>query len=105
MRADGLLDDREFIAEKALTLKQRAALEGSATARKLDPEAVRGTLETLKTPLSALSQTWQRLAVARQGRFQQMLFLVGFVAGKMEPPSCPMCSGFSSSWPTQIHVR
>ena len=89
MRADGLLDDREFIAEKVLALKQRAALEGSATARKLDPEAVRGTLEALKAPLSSLRQTWQRLAVARQGRFQQMLFPVGFVAGNIGTAQLP----------------
>jgi len=81
MRAQGLITDREFLAEKAGLSRKQASLEIAAGDGSLSVRQIEADLDHIVAPLSNMAATWQRLPVAEKRRFQQCVLPVGFAAG------------------------
>jgi len=80
MRAQGLISDQEFVAEKAVLGKKQLSLEIASKNDSISISEIQGNLERIVAPLSDLASTWERLALAQKRRFQQYVLPVGFTA-------------------------
>ena len=83
MRAQDLITDAEFTAEKATLVAKRAALEGGPTDKGVSLADIRENIEKVIEPLTNLPSTWDRLSAAEKPRFHQRVLPVGFVAGEI----------------------
>lgn len=83
MRAQNLITDQEFLAQKAAQGERRMALERASVADTLNPERVREHLTEITAPFAALRETWRAFPETLQGRFVRCLLPVGFVAGEI----------------------
>jgi len=80
MRAQGLISDQEFVAEKAVLGKKQLSLEIANKNDSMPISEIQGNLDRMIAPLSDLASTWERLALAQKRRFQQYVLPVGFTA-------------------------
>src|SRR5439155_6256012 len=62
MRAQGLISDQEFVAEKAVLGKKQLSLEIASKNDSISISEIQGNLERIVAPLSDLASTWERLA-------------------------------------------
>jgi DNA invertase Pin-like site-specific DNA recombinase len=83
MRTEGLITDEEFVAQKAVVTKRRAALESSPAYDQIDLDSIRADLQKITSPLAALEATWRRLPTPFQQRFERIVLPVGFVNGQI----------------------
>jgi len=81
MRAQGLVSDQEFIAEKAGLSRKQASLELASGDDSLSVRQIEADLDRLAAPLSDMAAAWEGLPVAQKRRFQQYVLPVGFLAG------------------------
>jgi site-specific DNA recombinase len=81
MRAQGLVSDQEFIAEKAGLSRKQASLELAGGDDSLSIRQIEADLDLIIAPLSAMASTWDGLQLAQKRRFQQCVLPVGFTAG------------------------
>lgn len=82
MRAQGMITDAEFLAQKKALAERRSAL-GAAPCTEIDPKKVESQLGQIMEPLSQLVQTWKSLAARARRRFDQLILPVGFVIGRI----------------------
>lgn len=82
MRAEHLITDQEFLAQKLLLSERRFAVEGVSSRDRVRVAEVRAHLSEITEPLLALPETWQRLPSPIQQRFHRIVLPVGFVHGK-----------------------
>ena len=80
MRAQGLISDQEFVAEKAVLDKKQLSLEIASKNDSISISEIQGKLDRMVAPLSDLASTWERLPIAQKRRFQQYVLPVGFTA-------------------------
>jgi len=80
MRAQDLITDQEFIAEKGKLAAKLAGLEG-VEKRVITVRQVEQHMGKIIAPLQNLPATWDRLTVTQRQRFNQCVLPVGFVAG------------------------
>ena len=82
MRTDGLVTDREFLAQKSILSERQMALESKPVAERLNADQVRAQLGEITEPLSCLGETWTALLGPFRRRFDRLILPVGFVAGE-----------------------
>jgi len=82
MRAQHLVTDDEFLAQKNALGDQRAILEVEARQR-ADLTRVRADIEKIVEPLRALRATWQALNPAFRARFDRLVLPGGFLVGRI----------------------
>jgi site-specific DNA recombinase len=80
MRAQDLITDREFLAEKDGLSRKQASLQIAAGDDSLSVQQIEADLDRIVTPLSELASTWEGLPMAQKRRFQQYVLPVGFTA-------------------------
>lgn len=84
MRAQDLITDQEFLAQKKILWNRRMALEGRVSDDSALPrELVQAQLAAILQPLSHLHETWRLLPEPLRGRFVRLLLPVGFVHGEI----------------------
>ena len=83
MRAQGLITDHEFLAEKDQLGRKRATIEIAGGQDSPSLQQVEANLDRIVAPLSNLAATWENLPLAQKRRFQQSVLPVGFVAGEI----------------------
>lgn len=83
MRAQSLITDKEFLAQKAGLSERRIALESAPADDAVSSERIRQHLREITAPLAALCQTWHALPEPLRGRFVRCLMPAGFVAGEV----------------------
>lgn len=81
MRAQGLITDREFVAEKDGLSRKQAAIEIAGGDDSLSVRRIEADLNRIVAPLSNVAATWESLPPAPKRRFQQLVLPVGFLAG------------------------
>src|SRR5207244_4230200 len=81
MRAQGLISDQEFVAEKAVLAKKQLSLEIKSDS--ISSYEIQGNLDRIVAPLSDLPSTWEHLPIAKKRRFQHYVLPVGFTAGEI----------------------
>jgi site-specific DNA recombinase len=82
MRAQRLITDDEFRAQKALLDETRFALVSAPESARVNIAAIRENLHEIAEPLTHLSETWQSLPLPLQRRFHRLVLPVGFVFGE-----------------------
>ncbi len=82
MRAQSLLTDGEFLAQKKRLNDQRIALQSRAQAV-TDVGRVRANLQQIMNPLSALRATWHSLTPPLRSRFNRLILPGGFITGRI----------------------
>jgi len=82
MRADRLITDEEFLANKT-SLADRHLCEESADSTTISPEQVTAHLDEIAEPLSHLRNTWRSLPETLRPRFHRLLLPAGFVNGNV----------------------
>jgi len=80
MRAQGLISDQEFVAEKAVLGRKQLSLEIASKNDSMSISEIQANLDRVVAPLSGLASTWERLPIAQKRRFQQYAVPVGFTA-------------------------
>jgi site-specific DNA recombinase len=83
MRASGLLTDDEFRAQKIQFTSRRHSLQARTNHDAVDADDIREHLAEIEQPLSAPAATWQAMTLPEKRRFQQILFPVGFLHGRI----------------------
>ncbi len=83
MRAQNLITDNEFLAEKKALVAKQDALEGASRDLGVSVAAIREHMEKVIGPLGDLASTWDRLTAAEKQRFHQRVLPVGFVTGQI----------------------
>lgn len=81
MRAQGLISDGEFLAEKAGLSRKQASVEIAAGDDSLSVRRIEADLDRVVAPLSDMPATWEGLPVAEKCWFQHYVLPVGFTAG------------------------
>lgn len=106
MRAQNLITDQEFLAQKATLGERRVALEGAPVTDTLNRERIREHLTEITAPLAALRDTWRAFPQMLQGRFVRCLLPVGFVAGKIRTAETTLllkvCAAFRAEKSTLV---
>jgi len=83
MRAQGLITDQEFMAEKGALSRKQLSLEIATKNDSISIREIQAQLDRIVEPLSDLPSTWDSLSVAQKRRFQQYVLPVGFTAGEI----------------------
>lgn len=83
MRAQSLITDQEFLAQKSVLSERKFALEGTPTPGRFNPERLRAELSEITMPLAKLPDTWQALQPPFRRRFERLVLPVGFVNGEI----------------------
>jgi hypothetical protein len=83
MRAQRLITDAEFVAQKTELADRRCALQARADPGTFSPQQLSVHLDEITEPLTHLRRTWNTLPMALRPRFHQLLLPVGFVNGKV----------------------
>ena len=79
MKAQGLLTDEEFIAQKSILTEQRTVLESRAIPERVSAEQIRGDITEITRPLTELKVTWRDMPDPLRRRFDHFLLPAGFV--------------------------
>lgn len=82
MKTKGLLTDEEFIEQKSAIYERQIALEDMPLPNRADAREIRGALDEITKPLSALRETWQAMPTPFRRRFNRLVVPVGFVTGE-----------------------
>ena len=83
MKMEGLITDREFVAQREMLTERRMSIDARLQAQQFDPEEIRNNLDEVKRPLSELKTTWEAFSPALQRRFNRLALPVGFVYGQI----------------------
>lgn len=79
MRTGNLITDQEFVVQKNLLSGRLSAITSDHTGEVPDEATIAFDLEEITAPLLKLPETWERLPMQRQNRFQQVILPVGYV--------------------------
>lgn len=96
MRAENLITDREFLAQKPVLSERRLALESTPVPDRINGERVCEQLSEITKPLTHLPDTWQALPAPFQRRFGRLILPVGFVNEEVRTAGLGL-SGFLAS--------
>ena len=84
MRAQGLITDQEFVAQRQIVTGQRNAVEARDNSNAITAAQIREDLVKILAPLEQLKNTWKALLPAARIRFERWLLPVGFVNGQIQ---------------------
>ena len=82
MRAQGLITDSEFIAQKRVLADRRSGAEASIDDQRFRLNDLKKQMTQIAEPITRLHETWQHLPTPLSMQFQQLILPVGFVAGQ-----------------------
>lgn len=82
MKAKNLLTDEEFMRQKSSIYERQASLEDVPLPDRADVREIRGALDEVTKPLSALRETWRAMPTPFRRRFNRLVVPAGFVAGE-----------------------
>ena len=81
MRAQGLINDEEFLRHRKIILNQRNALESQGSRQTVDVAEVREKFKEIVMPLIHLRQTWKTIQPPFRRRFERLVLPAGFAIG------------------------
>ena len=84
MRAQSLIGNQEFAAQRQLIIGRRSAVEAQDTTGSIKPEQIREDLDSIVAPLSQLRATWKEFTPKARLRFERWLLPFGFVIGTIQ---------------------
>lgn len=82
MRAERLITDKEFLAQKEQLSERRFVLESTPSPDSVNVSDIQAHLSEITEPLTCLPEAWQKLPSPIQRRFHRFVLPVGFVHGK-----------------------
>jgi site-specific DNA recombinase len=83
MRTEGLITDREFLAQKSVLAERKMGLESAPSAERISANRLREDLGEITEPLTQLRGTWETLGSPFRRRFERLVLPVGFVNGEI----------------------
>ncbi len=83
MRAQGLITDEEFLAQKSTLTERRTGLENRTAPERVSAEEIRQNVAGIIQPLTQLRTTWHELPGPFRRRFERFLLPAGFVNQKI----------------------
>ncbi len=82
MKTEGLITDKEFLAQKSILSERRTALESTPIPERINGDQLREQLNEIREPLAELRKTWETLPDPFRRRFERLVLPVGFVNGE-----------------------
>ena len=78
MRAQGLITDDEFLAQKSILTERRFALQSRTTPDRVSEGKIRQNIGEITQPLTQLRTTWHALPDPFRRQFERILLPAGF---------------------------
>ena len=78
MRAQGLITDEEFLAQKSILTERRFVLQSRTTPERVSEGEIRQNIGEITQPLTQLRTTWHALPDPFRRQFERILLPTGF---------------------------